>query len=71
MSHQVDFVLSPAGAYAVDILHDRSAEVTAASMCFRGLVISASVAFLLPAIDKFGVAATDAIIAVIAWIGFG
>ena len=28
----VDFVLSPSGAYVVDILHDRSAEVTAASM---------------------------------------
>jgi hypothetical protein len=29
---QVDFVLSPLSAYNVDILHDRSAEVVAASM---------------------------------------
>ena len=28
----VDFVLSPSAAYNVDILHDRSAEVTAANM---------------------------------------
>ncbi|KIP04583.1 hypothetical protein PHLGIDRAFT_129402 [Phlebiopsis gigantea 11061_1 CR5-6] len=67
----VDFVLSPSGAYVVDILHDRSAEVTAASMCFRGLVVSTSVVFLLPAIERFGVAATDGALAVAAWIGFG
>ena len=29
----VDFVLTPSTAYIVDILHQRSAEATAASMC--------------------------------------
>lgn len=66
----VDFVLSPSSAYVVDILHDRSAEVTAVSMCLRGVFVAVCVALILPAIDAFGVAITNGVIALIAWIGF-
>ncbi|GJE88175.1 MFS general substrate transporter [Phanerochaete sordida] len=67
----VDFVLTPSTAYIVDILHQRSAEATAASMCFRGILIALCVAFILPAIETFGVAATNGALAVMAWVGFG
>ncbi|KAI0085893.1 major facilitator superfamily domain-containing protein [Irpex rosettiformis] len=66
----VDFVLSPLSAYNVDILHDRSAEVIAASMAFRSMLISGSVVLILPAIETFGVLATNTAIAVLCWIGF-
>ncbi|KAI0689302.1 major facilitator superfamily domain-containing protein [Cytidiella melzeri] len=67
----VDFVLSPLAAYNVDILHDRSAEVMAASMSARSALISGAVVLILPTIDKFGVLATNAIAAGLSWIGFG
>ena len=38
---QVDFVLSPAAAYIVDILHSRSAEASAATMCVSHFLSSA------------------------------
>ncbi|EKM56177.1 uncharacterized protein PHACADRAFT_95579 [Phanerochaete carnosa HHB-10118-sp] len=41
------------------------------TQCFRGVVIAVCVAFILPAIDTFGVAITNGVVAVIAWIGFG
>ncbi|KAI0810795.1 MFS general substrate transporter [Irpex lacteus] len=66
----VDFVLSPLSAYNVDILHDRSAEVIAASMAFRSMLLSGSVILILPAINKFGVLATNSAVAILCWIGF-
>ncbi|KAI0338590.1 MFS general substrate transporter [Trametopsis cervina] len=67
----VDCVLSPLAAYFVDILHDRSAEVMAASMAFRSVSVSLCVVLLLPAFDTFGVFATYASMAVVSWVGFG
>ncbi|KAI0738042.1 MFS general substrate transporter [Daedaleopsis nitida] len=67
----VDITLTPSSSYFVDILHSRSAETMAASGSFRTLVIAFTTAGLLPLIDTIGVAATDTIFAIIAWIGFG
>ena len=38
---------------------------------FRAAAIACVTAFILPMINSIGVAATDAIFAVVAWIGFG
>ncbi|KAH8100303.1 MFS general substrate transporter [Cristinia sonorae] len=65
----VDFILGPATAYAVDILHSRSAEVSAASMAVRGLLIAACTSFILPMINTFGVLTTYTITAFIGWFG--
>ncbi|KAI0823840.1 MFS general substrate transporter [Trametes gibbosa] len=67
----VDIVLSPSSAYYVDILHSRSAETMAASGSFRACVIAVITATILPLINTIGVAATGAVFAGIAWIGFG
>ncbi|EIW61021.1 MFS general substrate transporter [Trametes versicolor FP-101664 SS1] len=67
----VDIVLSPSSAYYVDILHSRSAETMAASGSFRAMIIACVTAFILPLINAVGVAATGAIFAAIAWLGFG
>ncbi|KAJ3532387.1 hypothetical protein NM688_g7431 [Phlebia brevispora] len=66
----VDFVLSPSAAYNVDILHDRSAEVSAANMAFRNIFISASVAGILPLINALGVAVAYGLVALVAWLAF-
>ncbi|KAL7282885.1 hypothetical protein ACG7TL_002300 [Trametes sanguinea] len=67
----VDVVLSPSSAYYVDILHSRSAETMAASGSFRALVIACITACILPIINTIGVAATGAVFAGFAWIGYG
>ncbi|KAI0781543.1 MFS general substrate transporter [Trametes elegans] len=67
----VDVVLSPSSAYYVDILHARSAETMAASGSFRALIIALITAAILPTINALGVAATGALFAGIAWLGFG
>ncbi|KAI0373119.1 MFS general substrate transporter [Pilatotrama ljubarskyi] len=67
----VDIVLSPSSAYYVDILHSKSAETMAASGSFRALIIALITAGILPLIDAIGVAATGAVFAGIAWLGFG
>ncbi|PSR79166.1 hypothetical protein PHLCEN_2v7137 [Hermanssonia centrifuga] len=66
----VDFVLSPSAAYNVDILHDHSAEVTAANMAFRNGFMSICVAFILPMINHLGILVTYTIVALVAWWGF-
>ncbi|KAI0648498.1 MFS general substrate transporter [Trametes meyenii] len=66
----VDLVLTPMSSYYVDILHSRSAEVWAASAAFRQVAIALSAAAILPLIELFGVAATNAIFAGICWAGF-
>ncbi|GLB35682.1 putative MFS general substrate transporter [Lyophyllum shimeji] len=65
----VDIVLSPSAAYAVDIMHERSAEAMAATVAFRALLLSLSVSAILPLIETIGVAATNGISAVLAWVG--
>ncbi|KAH8100315.1 MFS general substrate transporter [Cristinia sonorae] len=65
----VDFILSPAAAYAVDILHSRSAEVSAATMATRGLIIASCTSLILPMINTYGVLTTYTITACLGWIG--
>ncbi|KAJ8701074.1 hypothetical protein PTI98_004037 [Pleurotus ostreatus] len=67
----VDLVLSPSAAYNVDIVHMRSAEVMAANSGCRALLLSFFVPAILPSINHFGVIATNAAAALIAWVGFG
>ncbi|CDO72082.1 hypothetical protein BN946_scf184962.g25 [Trametes cinnabarina] len=66
----VDIMLTPPSSYYVDILHSRSAEVWAASSAVRQFAVALSTAGILPLINAIGVAATDALFAVIAWVGF-
>ncbi|KAH9483455.1 Itaconate transport protein [Psilocybe cubensis] len=66
----VDFVLSPSAAYIVDLMHSRSAEAMAAGNGFRSFMMAIGIACILPMINTYGVAVTDAIAAVFAWIGF-
>lgn len=67
----VSAVFNPGNAYLVDILHSRSAEVTAANMACRNLVVAAAVGFILPSINNYGIFATFTGTAVISWIGYG
>ncbi|KAJ8488170.1 hypothetical protein ONZ45_g14060 [Pleurotus djamor] len=66
----VDLVLSPMAAYFVDILHSRSAEGMAAGVGFRAVFLSALTSSILPMVNTYGQLATDAITAVLAWIGY-
>ncbi|KAK0493376.1 MFS general substrate transporter [Armillaria luteobubalina] len=66
----VDMALTPATAYAVDVMHSRSAEIMAASMGFRSLILSVAVALVLPSIKHYGVAVTDGITALIGWSAY-
>ncbi|KAH8100389.1 MFS general substrate transporter [Cristinia sonorae] len=65
-----DSVFTTLSAYVVDILHDRSAEITAASMAYRGTVVSLAVAGLLPSIDTIGLMATYTITAAASLLGY-
>ncbi|KAF9554261.1 MFS general substrate transporter [Agrocybe pediades] len=68
----VDFVLSPASAYFVDLMHSRSAEAMAAGMGFRNVIMALCIAGVLPMIENYGVVVTDTLSAVAAWVfGFG
>ncbi|PPQ83211.1 Transporter [Psilocybe cyanescens] len=66
----VDFVLSPSAAYIVDLMHSRSAEVSAANNGIRSVIIALAVAGVLPMINTYGVVVTNTVAAVLAWIGF-
>jgi len=67
----VSIVFNPGNAYLVDILHSRSAEVTAANMACRNLLVAAAVGFILPSINTFGIFITFTGTAIISWIGYG
>ncbi|KAJ3511710.1 hypothetical protein NLJ89_g3940 [Agrocybe chaxingu] len=67
----VDFVLSPSAVYVVDVMHSRSAEAMAANNGFRSIIMSIAIAFILPMVEKYGVAVTNTIAATLSWIGFG
>lgn len=67
----VDLVLPPVGSYAVDILHDRSAEISAATAAARNIFIALCLPAVLPLIGTIGVGWTNTISAVLAWIGAG
>ncbi|KAJ7601051.1 major facilitator superfamily domain-containing protein [Mycena floridula] len=66
----VDIVLSPSAAYGVDIFHSRSAESMAANNGLRAFLMSFMIAGILPSIELIGVAATNTLAAVVAWLGF-
>ncbi|KAF9009717.1 major facilitator superfamily domain-containing protein [Cyathus striatus] len=66
----VDIVLSPSAAYNVDLMHSRSAEAMAANNGFRSIIMSLSIAAILPMINTYGVVFTNTISAILAWIGF-
>ncbi|KIP04582.1 hypothetical protein PHLGIDRAFT_120572 [Phlebiopsis gigantea 11061_1 CR5-6] len=67
----VSAVFNPGNAYLVDILHSRSAEVTAANMACRNLVVALSVGLILPSINTFGIFWSFTGTAAIAWFGYG
>ncbi|KAF5367306.1 hypothetical protein D9757_010098 [Collybiopsis confluens] len=67
----VDVVLNPSAAYVVDVMHSRSAESMAANSGFRSLLISAALAIFMTLLDKIGLVWTNAIVAILAWFGFG
>ncbi|KAF9009714.1 major facilitator superfamily domain-containing protein [Cyathus striatus] len=67
----VDMVLSASAAYNVDLMHSRSAEAVAANTGFRWMVLAFSLVPVLPMINTYGVAVTNAIAAFLAWAGFG
>ncbi|KAG2073408.1 MFS general substrate transporter, partial [Suillus decipiens] len=67
----VDCVFNPIASYNVDILHSRSAEITAANAAVRSLIISAVTALIIPSIERIGVAWTNIIVAILAIIGQG
>jgi len=67
----VDIVLSPSAVYNVDVMRSRGAEVVAANTSIRAFMLSFSVAAVLPLINKYGIAMTNGLLAVMAWIGAG
>ncbi|KAJ8588628.1 MFS general substrate transporter [Rhizopogon salebrosus TDB-379] len=67
----VDFVLNPIGIYYVDVMQSRSAEITAAYVAVRSLILSVATALIIPSIERIGVARTNLIAAVLALIGQG
>ncbi|KXN87016.1 Quinidine resistance protein 1 [Leucoagaricus sp. SymC.cos] len=66
----VDIVLTPCGAYVVDILHSRSAESAAVINAFRYIALSVSTATILPSVNILGHLTTNVISAALACLGF-
>lgn len=67
----VVFVLNPIGSYNVDVVHTQSAEITAANVCVRSLILSIVTALVIPSIEHVGVARTNIIVAILALLGQG
>ncbi|KAG1749493.1 MFS general substrate transporter [Suillus lakei] len=67
----VVFVLNPIGSYNVDVVHSQSAEITAANVGVRSLILSVATALVIPSIEHIGVAWTNIIVAVLAVLGQG
>ncbi|KZS89819.1 MFS general substrate transporter, partial [Sistotremastrum niveocremeum HHB9708] len=63
-------VMAPCSTYNVDVMHDRSAEVVAANYAVRNVIVSSTILGILPAIENFGVAWTNGVASIFAWIGF-
>ncbi|KAF8583162.1 MFS general substrate transporter [Ramaria rubella] len=64
-------VLTSTSTYYLDVLHTQSAEAMAVGYFFRNGFCGVASAAMLPTINKIGVAATNGIAAMLAWIGFG
>ncbi|KAE9387311.1 MFS general substrate transporter [Gymnopus androsaceus JB14] len=67
----VDLVLSPSAAYIIDVMHTRSAESMAANNGLRSFLIAILLAALMPMLDRVGLVWTNALAALLAWLGFG
>lgn len=67
----VVFVLNPIGSYNVDVVHTQSAEITAANVCVRSLILSIATALVIPSIEHVGVARTNIFVAILALLGQG
>ncbi|KAH8832729.1 MFS general substrate transporter [Flagelloscypha sp. PMI_526] len=65
----VDLVMTPTGAYCLDVLQNRSAEVMAATSAFRALVIGISSSFMVPMVHSIGSGWTNAVFSLVAWFG--
>ncbi|KAJ6495679.1 MFS general substrate transporter [Mycena vitilis] len=66
----VDLVLSPASAYLVDVMHSQSAQIMAASVGCRSVLLSIAIAGIIPSINYFGLVATNTAVGLVAWGGF-
>ncbi|KAJ8582146.1 MFS general substrate transporter [Rhizopogon salebrosus TDB-379] len=67
----VDFVLNPISSYHVDIAGSRSAEIIAACVTVRSIILCAVTALIIPSIECIGVAWTNSIVAVLALVAQG
>ncbi|KAF8877738.1 MFS general substrate transporter [Gymnopilus junonius] len=66
----VEMAFGPCAAYLVDVMHSRSAEALAANGGLRSVLMAAGIAVVLPMINTFGIAITNAVCAVMVWIAF-
>ncbi|KAF8126610.1 MFS general substrate transporter [Boletus edulis] len=66
----VDMVLTPIGAYTIDIMPSRGAEVMAAITAFRSLLLAPVSALFIPSVETIGVAATNSISGIFAVLGY-
>jgi len=66
----VILALAPTSAYGVDVMRSRSAEVIATTAGSRHLLMSIAIPAIFPLLNTYGVAITNGISAIIAWLGF-
>lgn len=52
-------------------MHHKSAEIMAATSCFRGMILALGVSGILPALERFGLLATYTAAAILSWLAFG
>ncbi|XP_006458742.1 hypothetical protein AGABI2DRAFT_200589 [Agaricus bisporus var. bisporus H97] len=65
-----DLVMTPGGAYVVDVLQANSAGATAAVNSFRWMLTSFQTAMLLPMINTYGHLVTNSVISLLVVFGF-
>ncbi|KAF8421123.1 MFS general substrate transporter, partial [Boletus edulis BED1] len=68
--HQVNMALTPMGAYTIDIMPSRSAEVMAVVSALRSLLIAPISVLFIPAVETIGVAATNTLTGLLVLIGY-
>ncbi|KAF9009708.1 major facilitator superfamily domain-containing protein [Cyathus striatus] len=61
--------VSPAAAYSVDVMHSRSADSVAVTWGLRSVIVSIAISWVIPSVNRFGVAITNISIGIIAWVG--
>ncbi|KZT41075.1 MFS general substrate transporter [Sistotremastrum suecicum HHB10207 ss-3] len=66
----MSLVFAPCSTYSVDVMHDRSAEVVAANVAVRNILVAFAVVGALPCIETFGILFTNTMASVLGWIGF-